>query len=67
MRLPILKGKPRPYKTGRLVGKGLAETSHILYLLDNRQQYLEGLKDEVDFALEMVKHERKLKDMMNSK
>jgi hypothetical protein len=66
-RLPILKGKPRPYKTGRMMGKSLRETANILYLLDNHEQYLEGIKDEVDHALEIVRNQIKQKDSMNRK
>lgn len=66
-RLPILRGKPRPYQTGRMVGKSLRETANILYLLDNHEQYLEGIKDEVAHALELVRHQIKLKEIMNRK
>jgi hypothetical protein len=60
-RMPVLKGKPRPYRAGRQVGAAMVETAHILYLLDNRQQYLEGIKDAIDHALDLVKHERRKK------
>ena len=31
---------PRPYKAGVQLAKALGETANILYLLDNREQYL---------------------------
>ncbi len=60
MRLPALKGKPRPYKAGRQVGAALAETGNILYLLDNREQYLQGVADVMTHELGKVQHERSI-------
>ncbi len=58
MRLPVMKGTPRPYRAGRQVGAALAETANILYLLDNREQYLQGIADVALYELEKVKWER---------
>ncbi|MBA7711955.1 hypothetical protein ES703_120923 [subsurface metagenome] len=49
----------RPYKAGVQLAEALCETAHILYLLDNRQEYLEGLKDRIDKELELVRHLRR--------
>lgn len=43
---------PRPYRAGRQVAEALCETAHILYLRDNRKQYLEGIRDRVLEELE---------------
>ena len=67
MRLPVLRDKPRPYQAGRMVGKSLRETANILYLLDNHEQYLEGIQDEIDHALEIVRHQIQQKRIMNGK
>lgn len=60
MRLPVLRGKPRPYKAGRQMGAALAEVGNILYLLDNREQYLQGVADVVAHELEKVQHQRSI-------
>ena len=49
----------RPYRAGKQMGEALNETANILYLLDNRQEYLEGLKVTIDAELIKVKEERK--------
>lgn len=53
-KLPVLKGKTRPYKAGRQMASAICETANILYLLDNRRQYIEGIKDGIDHELEKV-------------
>lgn len=46
----------RPYKAGNQVAEGLCETANILYLLDNRWQYLCGIRDRIAKELEKVEH-----------
>lgn len=46
--------KTRPYRAGKQIGKALAETANILYLLDNRGQYLSGVRDVIDAELESI-------------
>ena len=38
----------RPHRAGHQVAEGLCETAHILYLHDNRLQYLQGLIDRLE-------------------
>lgn len=45
----------RPYKVGRQVGEALCETASILYLLDNREQFLTGIKAVIDREIDEVK------------
>ena len=42
-----LRERPRPYRAGHRVALSLAETANILYLLDNREQFLQGIKDVI--------------------
>lgn len=44
----------RPYKAGKQLAEALCETANILYLLDNREQYLRGVKDEIERELEKL-------------
>lgn len=43
--------KPRPYKAGYDLASSLTEVGHILYLMDNRKQFLQGIKDRMDEEL----------------
>lgn len=44
----------RPYRAGKLIAEGLIETAPILYLLDNRAQYLYGIKLAIEEELVSV-------------
>ena len=44
----------RPYKAGKQLAEALCETAHILYLLDNREQYLRGIKDRIEQELKVL-------------
>ncbi len=44
--------QPRPYKAGAKLGNAICETSNILYLLDNKVQYLQGLIKPLQLELE---------------
>jgi len=46
--------KTRPYKAGKQIAEALCETANILYLLDNREQYLQGIKDRIDGEVNLV-------------
>ncbi len=48
----------KPNNIGKQMGYALCETANILYLLDNRQEYLEGIKEVVDSEIKVVKRER---------
>jgi len=45
--------KTRPYLAGRQLANALCEVAHILYLLDNKAQFLMGLKERIDEELEI--------------
>lgn len=47
----------RPYKAGNQVAKALAEIANCLYLLDNRLQYLSGIKNIIDIEIDIVKQD----------
>jgi len=64
-RLLKMRGTPRPYQAGRRTGQALRETANILYLLDNHEQYLHGIKDEIDHALDIVNNQITRKAQMN--
>ena len=49
--------KARPYRAGKQLGEAIKETGNILYLMDNREQYLQGVKDVID---KEVRHVRKI-------
>ena len=51
----MISRNSRPYKAGRQLGDALSETGNILYLLDNREQYLFGLKERLDEELQKVR------------
>lgn len=57
-----MRNIPRPYAAGRQMAEALCETANILYLLDNRQQYLNGLiirlLKEVDVVNAVVEEAR---------
>lgn len=48
--------KSRPYLAGRQLGESLCEVGNILYLMDNRVEFLVGLVERVDEELESVIH-----------
>ena len=50
----------RPYKAGEQLAEALCETAHILYLMDNRQEYLEGILDRIEREVEFVRHQRSI-------
>lgn len=52
----------RPYKAGRQMAEALEEVGNILYLLDNRVQFLRGLADGAGKALFKARHEQGKKD-----
>ena len=41
----------RPYRAGKQLADALCETANILYLLDNREQYLRGIRDRIEQEL----------------
>lgn len=47
----MISRKTRPYRAGKQTASALCETAHILYLLDNRSQYLLGIKERIDEEL----------------
>ena len=49
----------RPYKAGKQIAEALCETANILYLMDNREQYLSGIRDTIEAELEKVITRRK--------
>ena len=53
----MISKNTRPYHAGYQVGEGLRETANILYLKDNRMEYLQGLVDKLSKELQEVKGE----------
>lgn len=51
--------KPRPYRAGEQLAEALCETANILYLRDNRKQYLNGIMDRVESELKKMEKEVK--------
>jgi len=49
-----MKQSQRPYKAGWSLADSLCEVGHILYLLDNRHQFLQGLYDRIGEELESL-------------
>ena len=48
----MISRNTRPYRAGRELGNGLCEVGNILYLKDNREQFLLGVKERLDSELE---------------
>ena len=51
----------RPYRAGKQLGEAIKETANILYLLDNREEYLQGMKDVIDKEVARVRRIRRKK------
>jgi len=63
----MISRNSRPYKAGRQLGDALSETGNILYLLDNREEYLLGLKERLDEELLKVGSFRSQKQQRRDK
>jgi len=57
--------RSRPYNAGKMVGQGLVETAHVLYLIDNKAEFLKGIFDTV--YAEYVKALDELSQKRNTK
>jgi len=55
-----MKPFPRPYIAGMNVAHALIETANILYLLDNKAQYLLGLKITLEKEITKLEKDGKL-------
>lgn len=47
----MISKNTRVYKAGNKIGNDLAETANLLYLLDNRLEYLSGIADAINIEV----------------
>jgi hypothetical protein len=52
----MLIKQSRPFNAGFKTADALCETANCLYLLDNRLQYLSGIKQRIDTEIDIVRN-----------
>ena len=58
----MISRNSRPYRAGKQMGDALCEIGNILYLIDNRQEYLSGLKERIEQELSEIEKRKDRKE-----